>query len=144
MCRSEFVPTLGGGRIVRTGTDLFHIFDLYSSLTGQMYDSHDAAILWFIDLNLHSNSYIFLKINFIINQWQCTYKVSTDLVLKGTYNGLPTLTVQFHNDSFQPCSSSNSWDIAISKLEKNVTDKETNFRGPSYCCTNKTPGWVGQ
>ena len=40
MCRSEFVPTLGGGRIVRTGTDLFHIFNLYPSLTGQMYDAH--------------------------------------------------------------------------------------------------------
>ena len=62
MCRSEFVPTLGGGRIVRTGTDLFHIFNLYPSLTGQMYDAHDAPILWFIDLNLSSTSDIFSKI----------------------------------------------------------------------------------
>ena len=31
---------MGGGRIVRTGTDLFHIFNLYPSLTCQMYDAH--------------------------------------------------------------------------------------------------------
>ena len=61
MCRSEFVPTLGGGRIVRTGTDLFHIFNLYPSLSGQMYDAHDAAILSFNGLNLSSTADIFLK-----------------------------------------------------------------------------------
>ena len=37
---------------------------------------------------------------FIINQWQSTYNVSTDIVLKGTYNGLPTLTSPFHNGFF--------------------------------------------
>ena len=44
MCSSEFVPTLGGGRMVRTETDLFLIFYLYPSLTGQMYDAHDELL----------------------------------------------------------------------------------------------------